>query len=63
MLGWMKHKVESRLQGEISITSDMHTGEGNGNPLQYSLLENPRGGTLVGWRLWGCTKSDMTDMT
>ena len=24
MLGWMKHKVESRLPGEISITSDMH---------------------------------------
>ena len=23
MLGWMKHKLESRLQGKISITSDM----------------------------------------
>ena len=23
MLGWMKHKLESRLQGEISITIDM----------------------------------------
>ena len=23
-LGWMKHKRESRLPGEISITSDMH---------------------------------------
>ena len=23
MLGWMKHKLESRLQGETSITSDM----------------------------------------
>ena len=23
MLGWMKHKLESRLTGEISITSDM----------------------------------------
>ena len=23
MLGWMKHKVESRLSGEISITLDM----------------------------------------
>ena len=22
MLGWMKHKLESRFQGEISITSD-----------------------------------------
>ena len=24
MLGWMKHKVESRLLGEIAVTSDMH---------------------------------------
>ena len=23
MLGWIKHKLESRLPGEISITSDM----------------------------------------
>ena len=23
MLGWKKHKLESKLQGEISITSDM----------------------------------------
>ena len=23
MPGWMKHKLESRLQGEISITSDI----------------------------------------
>ena len=22
-LGWMKHKLESRLSGEVSITSDM----------------------------------------
>ena len=24
MLGWMKHKLESRFPGEIPITSDMH---------------------------------------
>ena len=23
MPGWMKHKLESKLQGEISVTSDM----------------------------------------
>ena len=23
MLGWKKHKLESRFQGEISVTSDM----------------------------------------
>ena len=48
-----------RLLGEISITSDMQmtpplwqkvkrnskaSGEGNGNPLQYSCLENPMDG-------------------
>ena len=25
MVGWMKHKLESRLLGEISITSDRQT--------------------------------------
>ena len=25
MLGWMKHKLESRFPGEISVTSDMQT--------------------------------------
>ena len=39
-------------------------GEGNGNPLQCSCLENPReGGSLVGGRLWGLTESDMTKAT
>ena len=32
-------------------------GEGNGNPLQYSCLENPMdGGALVGCHLWGRTE-------
>jgi len=26
MPGWMKHKPESRLLGEISVTSDMQNG-------------------------------------
>ena len=39
-------------------------GEGNGNPLQYSCLENPRDwGSLVGCRLWGRTESDTTEAT
>ena len=49
MPGWMKHKLESRWLGEISITSDMQmtpplwqkAGGGHGNPLQYSCWENP----------------------
>ena len=40
------------------------TGEGNGNPLQCSCLENPKGrGSLVGCCLWGRTESDMAEVT
>ena len=31
--------------------------------LQYSCLENPRDGSLVGCRLWGRTESDITEAT
>ena len=40
---------------ELDTTERLHfhfslscTGEGNGNPLQYSCLENPKDGSLVG---------------
>ena len=37
-------------------------GEGNGNPLQYSCLENPQGQkSLVGYCPWSCKESDMTE--
>ena len=37
-------------------------GEANGNPLQYSRLENPHGHrSLVGCSPWGCKESDMTE--
>ena len=36
-------------------------GEGNGNPLQYSCLENPMDReVLVGYNQWGCEESDTT---
>ena len=35
-------------------------GEGNGNPLQYSCLENQR--SLVGYSSWGGKESDMTEL-
>ena len=39
-------------------------GEGNGNPLQCSCLENPRDGwSLVGCCLWGRIESDTTEAT
>ena len=49
-----------RLHFHFSLSC---TGEGNGNPLQYSCLENPRDRSLVGCRLWGHTEPDMTDVT
>ena len=36
VLGWMKHKLESRLPGEISITSDMQMTP----PLRQEELKN-----------------------
>ena len=37
-------------------------GEGNGNPLQYSCLENPMdGGTWLGYSPWGRKELDMTE--
>ena len=37
-------------------------GEGHGNPLQYSCLENPHGHrSLAGYNPWGHKESDMTD--
>ena len=38
-------------------------GEGNGNPLQYSCLENPMDGqrNLAGNSQWSCKESDMTE--
>ena len=44
---------------EVDTTEQLHfhfslscTGEGNGNPLQCSCLENPGDGSLVGFCLW-----------
>ena len=37
-------------------------GEGNGNPPQYSWLENPQGQrSLVGYSPWGRKESDTTE--
>ena len=36
-------------------------GEGNGNPLQYSCLENPMDGSLIGCSAWGREESDTTE--
>ena len=37
-------------------------GEGHGNPLQYSCLENPHGQrSLADYSPWGCKELDMTE--
>ena len=51
------HNWAERLHFHFSLSC---TGEGNGNPLQCSCLENPRdGGRLVGCHLWGHTESTL----
>ena len=37
----MGSQSRTRLSDFTSVTSCFITGEGNGNPLQYSCLENP----------------------
>ena len=38
-------------------------GEGNGNPLQYSYLENPMyRRSLVCYNTWGCKELDTTEL-
>ena len=65
-------RLQSMGSPELDTTEQLHfhfslscIGEGNGNPLQCSCLENPRDGrvSLVGCRLWGHTESDMTEAT
>ena len=43
----------------------MHFGEGNGNPFQYSCLENLMnwGAWGTNYSLWGRKESDMTEGT
>ena len=40
MPGWTKHKLESRLPGEISITSDMQITRRNYAERKLSYAEN-----------------------
>ena len=42
------------------ISRGIISGGGNGNPLQYSCLENPTDKGLEGYSPWGCRELDMT---
>ena len=56
MLGWKKHKLESRLPGEISITSDMQMRR-KWQPTPVFLLGESQGwGSLVA-AVYGVTQS------
>ena len=41
--------------------SERSPGVGNGNPLQYSWLENSMDGSLAVYTPWSCKESDMTE--
>ena len=43
--------------------SGRSSGEGHGNPLQYSCLENPMDRILVGYRPYGCKELDTIKAT
>ena len=54
--------IESHLSTTIRLPSMQFTGEGNGNPLQYSCLENPR--DRGGWwaAVYGRVRHDWSNL-
>ena len=64
---WMEEPGRLQSTGSLGVgtTSLSHPciGEGNGNPLQYSCLENPRDGR-AGWAaVYGVAQSRTTEAT
>ena len=65
---WMEEPGRLQFMGSLrvghdSVTSFSCIGEGNGNPLQYSCLENPRDGGAWWAAVYGVTQSDRTAAT
>ena len=59
--GVVKSDTTEQLRFHFSLS---HIGEGNGNPLQYSRLENPRDVGAWWAAVYGVhTESDTTDVT
>ena len=58
-MGSLESDTTGRLHFHFSLSC---IGEGNGNPLQYSCLENPRDGGAW-WAAICGTESDMTEAT
>ena len=59
-MGSLESDLTERLHFHFSLSC---IGEGNGNPLQCSCLENPRDGKPRGLPSMGCTESDTTEVT
>ena len=59
-MGPQESDMTERLHFHFSLSC---IGEGNGNPLQYSCLENPR--DIGAWwaAVYGVAESDMTEVT
>ena len=60
---WLRAEFACNAGDLGSIPGSGRTpGEGHGNPLQYSCLENSHGQrSLEGYSPWGCNESDMTE--
>ena len=53
-------QIDVRDTGSIP-GSGRYPGGGQGNPLQYSCLENLMDRSLVGYSPWGCKESDIDE--
>ena len=65
LVGWSpwghyKSDTTEQLHFDFSLSC---IGEGNGNPLQCSCLENPRDGEAWWAAVYGVTESNMTEAT
>ena len=54
--GWIKHKLESRLPGEISITSDMQMNNAQHHSLLEKCKSKPQCGTISSQSEWLLSK-------
>ena len=63
----MKNAGLEEAQAGIKIAgrniNNLCIGEGNGNPLQCSCLEDPRDGGAWWAAIYGVAESDMTEVT
>ena len=67
MLDWMKHKLESRFLGEVSITTDMQKmkvkeeSENVGIKLNIQKTKIMASGPITSWQIDGDTMETLTD--